>query len=55
MSGPSQADIANIFTIALDSVNNDILFLNKRLRTTTSITHINNRIPDYPDVMAEMQ
>jgi hypothetical protein len=55
MSGPSQADIANIFTIALDSVNNDILFLNKRLRTTTSKTRINNRIPDYPDVKAEMQ
>ena len=34
----SQADIANIFTVALDPVNDDILFLNKRLRTTTSMT-----------------
>jgi len=52
----SQADIANIFTIALDPVNDDILFLNKRLRTTTtSITHMNNRIPEYQDVMTEMK
>ena len=32
-----------------------VLFLNKRLRTTTSITYINNRILDYQDDMAEMQ
>ena len=43
--------------IALYSVKDDILllFLDKRLNSRTSITHIDNKILEYQDILTEMK
>jgi hypothetical protein len=41
--------------IALHPVNDDIFYFKQRFRTTTPVTHINNSIPEYQDVMTKMK